>query len=713
MSSTNTVDRYSGGADERQFGRPRGVRFTARTLSVGAIAMIVSTMLGCAGRGVQVRHEQMTLPWYTCLSFAQTNPGMYHPYPIAGKAGQETYAGQRIFETIVLENEYLTVHVAPEIQGAVVRAIYKPTGEDLFFYEGKAKEWLPFWESGVKISFPHREHGMGTLQPASWYVDRRDDGSVTIALWMEFSRHNEPWHAKPYGRHSTMLLSQLVTLRPGEGSFTITYRVTNPTPYRQGLQCWNDTFFPRNHTAEGAVQADDKPPLISTSELVYPAAYVSHHAGRDFRKFDQAMTAIARYDNVPHISIFSWDIAYGFAGVWYPDVAINRLRISDRDVAPGAKIFINGEGRYRPGTLRSHTYNFVELWGGFDNIFEGTEHWIHPGQVREFTHRFALVKGIGKADFANDLVAVNVVTAGDRPLVEAVTLRPVAVLRATWNGRGLGTPTSCGPDRPARFDLPGAGPGRLKLIADGKCILDRPFPLPIPDDTSAHNRIRGVLRHRSHGARERRNPEGYISMASRYPRGSTDRGRVLLRLGRLKAAAACLRVATLTDGDDGEAWHLLGAVALEQGRAAIAAEALDRAMSAARPYPRAAYFRAIAALAAGDRAGASRLLADLTANQPDNWEARLLLAWVDIGIASAKARARRDARALEAEDPADPRAKWVAAQCAWAAGDSAHAARMNLALQQLLQEPGAKRRLVEFRAATQGRYVHPARVRLK
>ena len=188
---------------------------------------------------------------------------------------------------------------------------------------------------------------------------------------------------------------------------------------------------------------------------------------------------------------------------------------------------------------------------------------------------------------------------------------------------------------------------------------------------------------------------------------------MLLRLGRLLEAAACLSVATLTDGDDGEAWHLLGAVALEQGRAAMAAVALDRAMSAAKPYPRAAYFRAIAALAAGDRAAASRLLANLAAAQPDSWEARLLRAWVDSGIAGAKARARRDALALEAQDPADPRAKWVAIQCASAAGDSARAAKMNLALQQLLQEPGARRRLVEFRAATQGRYVHPARLRLK
>ena len=133
MSSMNTVGEYRGGAGERQVGQRHGVRFAVRTLGVGAIAMIVSTMPGCAaGKRVQVRHEQMTLPWYTALSVAQTTPGMYHPYPIAAKAGPETDAGQRIFETIVLENEYLTVHVAPEIQGAVVRAIHKPTGEDLF-----------------------------------------------------------------------------------------------------------------------------------------------------------------------------------------------------------------------------------------------------------------------------------------------------------------------------------------------------------------------------------------------------------------------------------------------------------------------------------------------------------------------------------------------------------------------------------------------------
>lgn len=699
-----------------------GPAVVSRSRPLGGIAHPASVVLllvaaagGCShspggwsGTGVRVRQEQMTLPWHTSLSVHQDDPLTIHPYPAVRKANTDRYAGKRIFDLIVLENEYLTVRVCPEVQGAVVRAVYKPTGQDLFFYEGQAKDWLPFWESGVKASFPYHEHGMRTLQPASWCVRRGADGSVTVALWMEFSRHTDPWEVRSYGRYSTMLLSQLITLRPAEGSFTVTYRVVNPSPYRQGLQCWNDVFFPRNHTASGAIQAGEPPPEASTSELIFPAAYVSHHAGKDFRRFRPEMAHLARYNYLPHISIFSWAIPYGFAGLWYPAPRINRLRIFDPNVAPGTKVFLNGEGAYVPGTTFSHTYNFVEIWGGFDNIFEGAEHWIAPGQARSFTHRFTLIEGIGKVHYANDDVAVHVRPTGDKPRAEAVTLRNVTDLRAAWNGKSLGRPRRCGPDRPARFDLPGgAESGRLVLRAAGRVILDRPFPLPIPDDESQHTRIRAALHRGIPESAERQNPRGHLWAMHRHPAGSAGRGRTLLRAGQLQRARAELGAALAANADDGEAWHLLGAILLEQDQIDDARFALDRALAARTPYRPAALFRAIVALGDKDLSLAGRLLSDLIAADEHQWEAKLLKIWIQ--TSTDPARAYKDALRLEAEDPADPRAKWVLIQSARAVGKEARA--MHLALQKLLQEPGAPRRLLQFRAATQGRYVHPLRPR--
>ena len=695
-------------------GRTRRIATTIRGRRAARVlfALLAAAMLwggpGCAAHPkVQVHHEQMTLPWFTSRRLYTVDPRAF--IPMQTVHGSRKAAGSRTFELIVLENEYLRVQVAPEIHGAIVRAIYKPTGEDLFFFEGKAKDWMPFWESGVKASFPFREHGIGTLQPASYHVAHRPDGSVTLALWMEFSRHNQPYHRASYGRYSSMMLSQLVTLRPRDASFTVEYRITNPTAYRQGRQCWNDTFFPRNHTAGGAVQGADKPPIPSTSKLLYPAAYASHHAGRQFRRFDQAKAAPAAQKNTT--SIFAWDIAYGFTGMWYPDANVNRLRLTDPKAAPGAKIFLAGDGRYHAGSWWSHAYNFVELWGGFDSLFEGVENWIGPGQARSFTHRFALVRDIGKVDFANDDAAVHVTADGPDRRVTAVTFRPTARLQATWDGLPLGPAQACAPDRPARFRLPAdADQGRLALRAGQRVLLDRSFPLVIPDDKSRHAIIRRSVDGRRPGFYEMTDNGGigYYRMAiNKYPAASIGRGRTLYRDGRLVDAVRCLAAATRAHPDAGEAWHLRGAALLEQSKTAEARTALDRALHAEKPYPPAAYLRAILALADGDRNLARRLLGTLVAADTHHWEGRLLKAWLDAGTD----RACRQASVAAAEDPADPRAQWVLAHCARAAGKHALAARVEADLAGLLREPGAARRLAEFQAATAGTYRAARRLR--
>ena len=668
-------------------------------------------LLSCR-EGTTVRQGVMTLPWYTSTS--RYVPGSGYPGSAFFPAkDSKKLSGKRSFLTIVLENEYLRVEVAPEIGGAISRAIYKPTGEDLFFLEGKAKDWLPFWESGVKVSFPYREHGVGTIQPASWRVVRRDDGSITVATWMEFSRFNEPFHSAFYGRYSAMLLSQHVTLRPGQCSFEVAYRIVNPTPFRQGRQIWSDALFPRDHIETGVVQADAQPPPKTSTELILPAGYISHHGGRDFRPFFESRTPLACYPP-PHISIFAWDIPYGFAGFWYPRVKANRLRIFDPSVAPGTKIFIIGEGAYRPGKLSSHTYNFAELWGGFDNVFEGVEKWIGPGQTYQYAHHYTFVKGIGKVDYANREAAVNVEFGGLAPQVEVVTLRRVTSLEATLDGRPLGEEAACGPEDPARFPLPAdAIRGRIVLTADGRVIIDQEFPLHIPGDTSEHERIWTALGHSperyelSDGGGE----AWYRNAIYRYPKRSTSRGRVLYRDGQIDAAITCLQGAVAADPADGEGWHLLGAALLEKDQREEANAAFDKAAAAQNPYAPAQYFRALAAIARKDLPKASEMLDRLVRTDPRHWEGRLLKAWVASAAPATRDKAVAEALALDAEDPADPRAQLVLAHCAAAAGNEAIAAQAREALEQLSKEPGALVRIGEFEAATRGEYKAPAWLR--
>jgi hypothetical protein len=649
----------------------------ALRIIVGVAGLLLA---GCAP--VSVRETTWSLPWYTLE---------VRPDGFQAKGARAQYRGERAFQVVRIQNRYLRVDVLPEVGGAVGRVIYKPSGDDLFFYEGRAKNSVPYWEAGVKGSFPWHEHGIRMDQPASYRIIHERDGGVTLAMWLEFSRFDEPTNRQQWGRFGSMLFSQFVRLRPDDATFSVTYRITNPTPFRQGRRVWNDAFFPRNHTPAGAVQADaTPPPTRCTTEWIYPATRVCGHQFEKYRPYDPEKDCrIADYQT--GMSIFACAMPYGFAGLWYPEVGINRLRLSEPTVAPGAKQFFGVGGDYESKQKGSPFGNFVELWGGTDSVFEGVENWIGPGESFEFTHRFALVRGIGKVSFANDHAAVHL---GDKA-IEFVTFRPASGLSVRVDGRTVGESIASSPTRPGRVAVR-LESGRLEILAGDRVLVDQVFPLPMPVDQAQQDRIRdaNVVVGAKAEAVERQGEakcrgRSYGDALGHYPADSTGRGRIQYRGGSVDAAIATLTAATKADPTDAEAWHLLGVALLEKGDM----DGADAALAKARPYAPSAYYRALRHIASGRTDAAADELRALARAIPVHYEGRLLLAHVS--------KDRALAQQLADEDPADPRAQFVLEAVTGKA----------LALQQLLAEPGAGKRVAEFESATRGRFVAPPKMR--
>jgi tetratricopeptide (TPR) repeat protein len=497
-----------------------------------------------------------------------------------------------------------------------------------------------------------------------------------------------------------MMLSQLVTLRPGSSSFSVTYRIVNPVGYRQGRRLWMDAVFPRNHLPSGTVQGTSPPPRKSDSQFIFPVAWVSTHNGRDLRRWTQADSPVAAYDNT--VSIFAWNRRYGVAGVWYPSVKVNRLMISDVDAAPGAKLWFAGEQQKPAEPWWNFKYNFVEIWGGSDSVFEGVEHWIAPGESYQFTQHFALAGGIGKVDFANDRAAVNVELAGDTPRVEAVLFQDAGNVSATWNGKPLGQ-GNAKVGEPMRFDLPAdANAGRLVLKADDQAVVDERFPLRIPADREGHDEIKAALKS-SPASLEKAGDNAHFgemfrAAIGKYPAGSVGRGRLLYRDGYLQAAVRCLRKAVSDDPSVGEGWHLMGVALLEQDKKKQAATALNKALVAKRPCVHARYYLAVIALGEKDFDSADEHLATLIEKRKNHWEAKLLRVYTLKKRGEVK-KARDLAYEMYSEDPADPRLIWLG--------------RLELGSlfrEGCVREPGAKRRIEEFSKAMKGELRPPARL---
>ncbi len=719
-------------------------------LRLGLLLLPLLLALASFAAPVQIREEPLTLPHFVKAPVLDA-AGVAIP-----KSSMNKRVEDKTYTAVVMENEYVKLTFIPELGGVLYRAIDKASGDDYFYYEGLGKGWYTFWESGIKASFPKAEHSMMNWgQPASYRIIKNDDGSATLGMWMEFSRNNNQNPARK-GRFSRMTVSQNITLRPGEGFFGMTFRAQNPDPYKQGMRLWNDAFYPRNQTAEGTVQGFSAPPAHTDSELIYPTKYLSFHRGENFRVWDEKEAKLGDITQM-YNSYFAWDIPYGFVGMWYPAVKVNRLRLWDPKVAPGAKVYFEGEGTYNKGFLEKDNwkngntgvvdcnYDFVEIWGGTDTMFENVENWIGPGESYQFTHNFTYIRGIDKVDYSDTGLAVHVGFAEAKPQLQVVTLR-AATITATLDGAALGAAQACAPDKPAFFALPaGATKGQVKITdAAGAVLLDNAFPLVIPDDKSRHDMIRASLKKSDPVIAEMfadQSENGfptYRNSITGYPDGSTARGRVLYRDGQLDKAIDCLKKAVAANADDGEAVGLLGCALLERGNQQIAAynrikadveaqqvtslaifatildagkrdladaqTAFTAATKAKQPYAPAHYFLALRALKDKDSKKALSELEATLAATPGNWEAKLLRAWVSAKDMTAVA-------ALENEDPADPRVLTVKIKTAQALGDKEANNAAQLELDKLLkQEPGAARRVQEFEAATKGEYLPPARL---
>ncbi len=684
-----------------------------------AVAMTACALVPTAGQkvhagqkptdaeSVSVSAESFSLPWWTSRSVGSVDP--FHPRARTRLSGSEDLAGQRSFDAIVLENEYLRVRVCPEIGGAIASATCKLTGEDIFFREGQAKDWLPFWESGVKASFPFREHGIQTVgQGASWRIFRRDDGSVTLAMWMEFSRFSGIEDRWIYGRYSNMTLSQLVTLRPGESSFSTTCAIVNPPAYKQGRRLWVDIILPREHTKQGVIQGRQLPPQNTTTEWIFPAAYVSSHNGANLRPYSQKDTPIAAHDGTP--SIFAWDYRFGFAGLWYPRVGVNRLILFDPNASPGCKQWFHAGPPPPPDHWWLFKYNFVELWQGTDSVFEGVENWIQPGERFAMTQHYTMIHGLGKVDFANKQLAVHVELDSDEPKVQLASLKTLADVTVLIDGKAIARADVIRPGKHlvVKLDAP-LDAARVTVRSGDAALLDRRFPLEIPRETSRHALIREACKRTpvqlERGGNNAHLGETFRTAIGRYPAGSVGRGRLLLRDGYLRGAIRCLQQALAVDANSGEAHHLLGVALLERGRSSQASRAFRAAVEAEHPHSPARYFLAMLALAAEDQDEAVKQLTQLGRDMPSHWEGRLLLTATLAARSETRDLAAKRLAALQAEDPADPRAAWIAAKLVDPEDPAA-----SRTLRDLMKEAGATRRIEEFRKATRGTYVSPERL---
>jgi tetratricopeptide (TPR) repeat protein len=612
---------------------------------------------------------------------------------------------------VLLRNGLLEVEVAPKGGMYVTRATDRTTGQTIC--------------TDLKLNFPFFEHGIKPDQPAGYRLVRGPHGSATVAMNMRFGHHQAPEDVRRYGRFSERALSEMVTVRPGSAAVEWHGRVDNPTPLRRSERLWDRAFMPSPPETVFLMPASHGVEHNALWIRTWPVWPETDPATGQTRPVDVSLRSNWRRGR-PTQYFGLWP-RYGFAGAYYPSQGTNRLRISDPKGDPGMKFYCAGDP--------------FELWGGTTVVFESPGRLLEGYTPTEFRKWFYLVRGIGRVHWADALVAVHAAT-GQEPLVQVTGPRPmrgVYVVVAddrtpvAWQEGeiGPGRVITVRPSRPLRkfrvliqqqepHTIPGDD-GRPVLVPHVAMLLDRTFPLDIPDSGDLYQKARdecnhGGVRpdfieadeyphHHSPGALAATGAAKKLLAAASPPVAALESlAYACYRIGDFPNAAALAKRVLEAEPGSAHAHHVLGLIAYEEGRLQDAGPLLERAGTQAN------YLRALMAHAAGRDDQALTLLETMVRLQPRVYRPRMLLA-----ILEAKA-GRTDtamgvADVLVGQDPASPEACETLRRVAEVAGRADVAKEAAEARDALLKDnPDAPRQFGLFlKELDQGRWTYPAR----
>ncbi|MCG3179302.1 MAG: hypothetical protein BIFFINMI_01636 [Phycisphaerae bacterium] len=495
----------------------------------------------------------------------------------------------RVFRTVELENEFLRLVVLPELGGRLHRAIFKPTGYDLFYHNPEIRAELvairgAWYAGGVEFNFPV-SHNLTTHSGVDYDIQRFPDGSAAICV-------------SNTDRVSHMRWLVRIRLYPGCSTIHFATRLINLTPWPKRYYYWLNAAVPQgpqiryHFSASRAVGHVQEADIVTTSLNSWPVMSDGQDARRPHAMRDT-------------VSVFMVDNSTGFFGYYDVDAKLGLVRSADPRNVPGDKIFswgdneygrrfndrLVGKGRQWYGEMQSGRPETQIDWGYIEpfEVMESDEYWYPVPGLCE------LAGGSNDLAVGVDAAAGRLRVAGHRPMT-GLTLR----LQSADTGKPLAEHkiSRLSPAQPLDLPLP-SGNGQVRVTATdggGRLLLDhrpgpprRPLVVDLYENKASLHRRRQPLK-TAHELTERavtllrqraitqgeqmlataRELEPDFSPALRWS------GWLAAQRGRLDAALDFFRKAFFADGMDYASYYFYALTLLESGRAEEAADELER-----------------------------------------------------------------------------------------------------------------------------------------
>ena len=386
---------------------------------------------------VSVRRESIILPTYEPAPpdrypmflerrVYQGSSGRVYPLPAIDRIATTPVA--REWQSVTVENEYLSVMILPELGGRIHRIVDRVTGRDLIYHQPIIKPALvglagPWVSGGIEFNWP-QHHRPSTTMPTDVAVEQHPDGSVTV--WL--SEH-EPM-SRMKGMHGVCLV-------PGVARVELKGRVHNRTDDVQTFLWWANvgleaheqlqSFFPPDvrFVADHAKRAMSTYPFCSdhyygvdygsraregVCESERPRLYQPNHdAG-------VALNDLSWYANIPvPTSYMCVGSAGDFCGAYDHCAELGIVHVANHHISPGKKQWTWGNHEFGYAWDRNLTDAreggdfppYIELMTGVFTDNQPDFAWLQPGETKSWSQFWYGIHGIGVPREANTEGAVD------------------------------------------------------------------------------------------------------------------------------------------------------------------------------------------------------------------------------------------------------------------------------------------------------------------
>jgi hypothetical protein len=331
------------------------------------------------------------------------------------------------YKTLIMENEYLKVTLAPDYGGRILSMIYKPTGHeqlyqnpvgrpygpdwDVFYYD-----WLMIW-GGIFPTFPEAEHGKAWCRPWTYAITANTAEKVSIKMtFTDTINFATPATKFKYGVTNITCHFE-VTLAARTSALKTSVTLVNPGNSAVSYEYWTNVGVAPG-SIPGNTQCNDQ------TEIVGPVTSVKIYADwPDIRKVEQQVNGdiyrfekLRWYKNWTNDGIaYAWPVESNFWGALNHANNEAIIRIADNAKTPGLKIWgfgYNQSRGFNPETNVDYHRPFIELWAGVSKEFF-TPARLPANSSLQFDEYYTPTAGLASISHASEHAAINLTT--DKP----------------------------------------------------------------------------------------------------------------------------------------------------------------------------------------------------------------------------------------------------------------------------------------------------------